>query len=98
MDPSGSSSNAAGTSSTPQAPGDAKKTDNESSESEKARKKKEDEEQLAKIYEGFQFDGLWSKLSESLSRMEDDSSAAMILLPLIEVSLACSQGKQRCPM
>ena len=55
-------------------------------ESAKSKKKKEDEEKLAQIYESFQFDGLWDKLSEALSRMEDDSSAAMILLPLIEVS------------
>ena len=57
----------------------------QTTESDKQRKKKEDDEKLAAIYEGFQFGNLWEKLSESLTRMEDDSSAAMILLPLIEV-------------
>lgn len=46
----------------------------------------ENEKKLAKIYEGFQFQPLWDKLSEALTRLEDDPSAAQVLLPLIEVS------------
>ncbi|CAO1635660.1 unnamed protein product [Parajaminaea phylloscopi] len=71
----------------------AAKSDREpaSAESEKAKKKKQDEERLAQIYEGLSFDGLWDKLSESLTRMEGDSSAAMILLPLIESLMVVSK-------
>lgn len=78
----------AGPSSSRAVQAEIRKAENESSESEKSKRKKEDEERLAQIYESLSFDGLWDKLSESLSRMEDDSSAAMILLPLIEVSTA----------
>lgn len=63
-----------------------KRAEGESEDGSKSKRKREEEEKLAEIYEGFQFGGLWAKLSESLSRMQDDSNAAMILLPLIEVS------------
>lgn len=62
------------------------KAETQSSDADKEKKRKEDEEKLVQIYENLSFGGLWDKLSESLSRMEGDSSAAMILLPLIEVS------------
>ncbi|KIS68346.1 uncharacterized protein UMAG_03442 [Mycosarcoma maydis] len=47
---------------------------------------------LAKIYESFEFDVLWSKLSEVLSRMKNDPGAAQILLPLIESMMVISQN------
>lgn len=91
-DPQGSGSSAHPTAPTSMQT-EIRKAENEKVESDKSRKKKEDEEKLAQIYEGLDFDGLWSKLSESLSRMEDDSSAAMILLPLIEASTEERKGR-----
>lgn len=70
---------------------EVRKAENATSESDKAKKKKEDEEKLAAIYEGFDFGSLWDKLSESLSRMQNDSNAAMILLPLIESLMVVSR-------
>lgn len=64
----------------------------ESSNSEAQKKKREeDEAKLAKIYETFEFDTLWSKLSDVLSRMKNDPGAAQILLPLIESMMVVSQ-------
>lgn len=48
-------------------------------------KSAEDEEHLAQIYESFEFDAIWDKLSKVLTRLEGDPNAAQILLPLIEV-------------
>ena len=48
----------------------------------------ENEKKLAMIYESFNFEPLWAKLSEALTRLEDDPSAAQVLLPLIEVRAA----------
>lgn len=55
------------------------------------KKREEDEAKLAKIYESFEFDPLWSKLSDVLSRMKNDPGAAQILLPLIESMMVVSQ-------
>lgn len=78
-------------------PGDARtspaaRNKPESSHSEAQKKKREeDEAKLAKIYESFKFDTLWSKLSDVLSRMKNDPGAAQILLPLIESMMVVSQ-------
>jgi hypothetical protein len=59
--------------------------------SEKGKERKtgsKEEEELARLYEGFEFEQLWRKLSDALDRLRGDSGAAMILLPLIEVSVA----------
>ncbi|EST09465.1 hypothetical protein PSEUBRA_000676 [Kalmanozyma brasiliensis GHG001] len=55
------------------------------------KRREEDEAKLAKIYESFEFDPLWSKLSDVLSRMKNDPGAAQILLPLIESMMVVSQ-------
>lgn len=46
----------------------------------------EDEKKLAEIYESFDFESIWTKLSQVLTRLRGDPNAAQILLPLIEVS------------
>ncbi|PWN44550.1 HECT-domain-containing protein [Ceraceosorus guamensis] len=51
----------------------------------------EDEEALAKIYEGFDFEELWKKLSEALDRLKGDAGAAQVLLPLIESLMVISK-------
>lgn len=45
----------------------------------------EKEEKLAKVNESFDFDGLWKRLSEALTRLQADQGSAQVLLPLIEV-------------
>lgn len=50
-------------------------------------KSAEDEAKLAQIYEGFEFEPIWDRLSQVLTRLEGDPNAAQVLLPLIEVSL-----------
>lgn len=68
------------------------RTKNESSPNEAQKKKrKEDEAKLAEMYEKFEFDPLWSKLSQVLSRMKNDPGASQILLPLIESMMVVSQ-------
>lgn len=52
---------------------------------EKTKGNDEEEKELARVYEAFDFDPLWSRLSEALTRMKGDPNAAQILLPLIEV-------------
>ena len=71
------------------APGRSK-PENSNSEAQK-KKKEEDEAKLAKMYESFEFDPLWSKLSDVLARMRNDPGAAQILLPLIESMMVVSQ-------
>ncbi len=66
------------------------KSDTTNGEAQK-KKREEDEAKLAKIYENFEFDTLWSKLSAVLSRMKNDPGAAQILLPLIESMMVVSQ-------
>ncbi|CDW98756.1 hypothetical protein, partial [Sporisorium scitamineum] len=66
------------------------KPDAAQSEAQK-KKREQDEAELAKIYESFEFDTLWSKLSDVLSRMKNDPGAAQILLPLIESMMVVSQ-------
>ncbi|SJX63680.1 related to ubiquitin-protein ligase 1 [Sporisorium reilianum f. sp. reilianum] len=66
------------------------KPDATQSEAQK-KKRQQDEAELAKIYESFEFDTLWSKLSDVLSRMKNDPGAAQILLPLIESMMVVSQ-------
>lgn len=66
------------------------KPDSSNSEAQK-KKREQDEAKLANIYEAFQFDTLWSKLSDVLSRMKNDPGAAQILLPLIESMMVVSQ-------
>lgn len=53
----------------------------------------EDEKKLADIYESFDFDSIWAKLSQVLTRLRGDPNAAQILLPLIEVSRAITTKK-----
>ncbi|PWY98189.1 HECT-domain-containing protein [Testicularia cyperi] len=66
------------------------KSDPSADEAQK-RKREEDEARLAKLYEQFEFDPLWAKLSEVLTRMKNDPGAAQILLPLIESMMVVSQ-------
>ena len=49
-------------------------------------KNAEDEARLAQIYESFEFEPIWDRLSQVLTRLEGDPNAAQVLLPLIEVS------------
>ena len=51
----------------------------------------ENEEKLAQVYETFEFDGLWTRLSEALSRMQGDQGSAQVLLPLIESLMVVSK-------
>jgi hypothetical protein len=46
----------------------------------------EEEKKLAEIYENFDFEAIWERLSQVLTRLKRDPNAAQILLPLIEVS------------
>lgn len=55
------------------------------------RKDAANEAELAHIYEQFYFEPLWAKLSEALTRLEDDPSAAQVLLPLIESLMVVSK-------
>ncbi|KAJ1022812.1 hypothetical protein NDA18_005145 [Ustilago nuda] len=71
-------------------PSGRSKPDSSNSEAQK-KKREQDEAKLANIYEAFQFDILWSKLSNVLSRMKNDPGAAQILLPLIESMMVVSQ-------
>ena len=51
---------------------------------------------LAEIYESFELDPIWDKLSKVLTRLEGDPSAAQILLPSIEVSKwTCERDSRR---
>lgn len=53
----------------------------------KAKETNQDDDQaLAKVYESFDFEPLWKRLSDALDRLKGDPGAAQILLPLIEVS------------
>ena len=63
----------------------SRKTESSSTEAQKNRKE-QDEAKLTQIYEKFHFDPLWDRLSQVLTRLKGDPSAAQILLPLIEVS------------
>lgn len=47
---------------------------------------REAEEQLAKVYDKFDFHDLWARLSEALSRLQNDPASVQVLLPMIEVS------------
>ncbi|PWN49222.1 HECT-domain-containing protein [Violaceomyces palustris] len=79
----GSNSNA--TRRSPPDPGSASETETTTA------KRQEDEAKLAKIYESFEFDPLWSRLSDALLRLRGDPNAAQILLPLIESMMVVSQ-------
>lgn len=63
------------------------KAEREGKADEKSKANDDEEKELARVYENFDFDPLWSRLSEALTRMKGDPNAAQILLPLIEVSL-----------
>lgn len=59
-------------------------------------KSAEDVAKLAEIYESFELDPIWDKLSKVLTRLEGDPSAAQILLPSIEVSKwTCERNSRR---
>lgn len=47
---------------------------------------REAEERLAKVYDKFDFHALWARLSEALSRLQNDPGSVQVLLPMIEVS------------
>ncbi|KAN0060814.1 E3 ubiquitin-protein ligase tom1 [Thecaphora frezii] len=68
----------------------SRKSDDTPSHAQKNRRQ-EDEAKLAQIYEKFEFDPLWARLSEALSRLKNDPNAAQILLPLIESMMVVSQ-------
>ncbi|CCU99557.1 unnamed protein product [Malassezia sympodialis ATCC 42132] len=52
---------------------------------------REAEEQLAKVYEKFDFHALWARLSEALSRLQNDPGSVQVLLPMIESLMVVSQ-------
>lgn len=65
------------------------RAENDTSDSKNGKQKgieSEDEKKLAEIYENFDFEAIWDKLSQVLTRLRGDPNAAQILLPLIEVS------------
>lgn len=47
--------------------------------------------QLAKVYERFDFEELWARLSETLMRLQSDPNSAQVLLPIIESLMVVSQ-------
>lgn len=53
--------------------------------------KREAEAKLAQVYENFDFEVLWLKLSEALSRLDYDPGTAQVLLPTIESLMVVSQ-------
>lgn len=59
-------------------------------------KNAEDEARLAQIYESFEFEPIWDRLSQVLTRLEGDPNAAQVLLPLIEVSIPIPSKRHRC--
>ncbi|PWN36578.1 HECT-domain-containing protein [Meira miltonrushii] len=54
-------------------------------------KNAEDEARLAQIYESFEFEPIWDRLSQVLTRLEGDPNAAQVLLPLIESLMVLSK-------
>lgn len=65
------------------------RAEQEPSEESSAKKKQgesEEEKKLAEMYESFEFEPIWDRLSQVLTRLRGDPNAAQILLPLIEVS------------
>lgn len=52
---------------------------------------RESEERLATVYESFDFDRLWARLSEALARIQSDPGSAQVLLPLIESLMVVSK-------
>lgn len=52
---------------------------------------RESEERLAAVYESFDFDRLWARLSEALARIQSDPGSAQVLLPLIESLMVVSK-------
>jgi len=48
---------------------------------------REAEERLAKVYDKFDFHALWARLSEALSRLQNDPGSVQVLLPMIEVRM-----------
>ncbi|WFD19839.1 HECT-type E3 ubiquitin transferase [Malassezia caprae] len=49
------------------------------------------EEQLAKVYDKFDFRALWARLSEALTRLQNDPGSVQVLLPMIESLMVVSQ-------
>ncbi|KAK0535588.1 E3 ubiquitin-protein ligase tom1 [Tilletia horrida] len=68
-------------------------TTGKSKEAEAAAKKEKEanEEKLKKMYEEFDFRPLWTRLSQALTRLKDNPSAAQVLLPLIESLMVVSK-------
>jgi hypothetical protein len=68
---------------------EVRRAENETSEATNGKAngvKSEEESKLAEIYEDFDFEPIWERLSQVLTRLRGDPNAAQILLPLIEVS------------
>ena len=63
----------------------------ESTKNVSAEEKREGEEKLARVYESFDFDALWTRLSEALTRLRRDPGSAQVLLPMIESLMVVSQ-------
>lgn len=55
----------------------------------------ENEAQLARVYESFRLDELWTKLGESLARLRADPGSAQVLLPIIESLMVVSRHALR---
>lgn len=58
---------------------------------EDSEKKREMEAKLSRVYESFDLEMLWKRLSEALSRLQSDPASAQVLLPSIESLMVVSQ-------
>ena len=58
---------------------------------EDSEKKREMEGKLSRVYESFDLEMLWKRLSEALSRLQSDPASAQVLLPSIESLMVVSQ-------
>lgn len=63
----------------------------EEEKQEDSEKKREMEAKLSRVYENFDLEMLWKRLSEALSRLQADPASAQVLLPSIESLMVVSQ-------
>lgn len=65
--------------------------ESEEEKQEDTEKKREMEAKLSRVYENFDLQMLWKRLSEALSRLQSDPASAQVLLPSIESLMVVSQ-------
>lgn len=65
--------------------------ESEEEKQEDTEKKREMETKLSRVYENFDLQMLWKRLSEALSRLQSDPASAQVLLPSIESLMVVSQ-------